>query len=253
MHYYHRLIELGCFRRKDVVALTGSIANAKNLLFRYQKKGLIEQIRRDYYCTIDKETDTPYLSRYEIGSALFSDSCISYHSAFELFGLENQISYDCYLTGNIKFRSFEFNGTTYKHIASTIPKDFIVINNIRVTSIEQTIIDCIKDLDKIIGLEELIRCLELVSSINEEKLLSLLKIQNNGFLYQKCGYILQELKEDLHLSTSFIEECRKHISKAKKYLSKDIFDNSYHSQWRLYAPKNLKSIVNKGVNLDAIG
>lgn len=69
MKYYRQLVDLGCFSRRDIVALTGGEESANSLLFSYKKKGLIESIRRDLYVTISLETRQPILNRY--GSCLF--------------------------------------------------------------------------------------------------------------------------------------------------------------------------------------
>ncbi len=59
-------------------------------------------------------------------------------------------------------------------------------DGVRVTDMERTILDSINDLDKIGGLEELLRCLELINYADEEKLLLYLKLTfHKQVLYQK--------------------------------------------------------------------
>jgi hypothetical protein len=55
---------------------------------------------------------------------------------------------------------------------------------------ERTILGNIKDLSKIGGLEELLRCLSMVTVVDEEKLLKYLAFYKSQFVYQKAGYIL---------------------------------------------------------------
>ena len=48
-------------------------------------------------------------------------------------------------------------------------------------------------------------------------------------------------------------ECKKHLTASKTYLSEKQDDYVYHDKWLLYAPKDLKQLVDKGVNdYDAI-
>ena len=56
MKYLDKLMELGCFSRKDVVALTGNEHAAHSLLYDYTKAGYLERVRRDLYTTISLET-----------------------------------------------------------------------------------------------------------------------------------------------------------------------------------------------------
>lgn len=84
-------------------------------------------------------------------------------------------------------------------------------------------------------------------------LLSALERYGYGKLYQKTGYILETFQEDLGLPDSFFEECEKHLSGSKAYLEtkKDSF--VLQKRWRLFAPENLKTLIDKGVNdYDAI-
>lgn len=67
---------------------------------------------------------------------------------------------------------------------------------------------------------ELIRCMMLVPGLNEQKVLECLAKNNNGFLYQKCGYLFEEMQEEFHFSNVFFETCKECSSDAKRYLMK---------------------------------
>lgn len=119
---------------------------------------------------------------------------------------------------------------------------------------EQTVVDSIRDFEKIAGLEEVIRCMILVPGLNEQKVFECLARNNNGFLYQKCGYLFEELKEEFHFSSNFFGECKKYSSDAKRYLMKGLLEHVYHKRWKLYVPLSLKRLIDKGVSdYDAIG
>lgn len=142
------------------------------------------------------------------------DACISHHSAFEVFGYGSQVFYECYVATDSRFTDFE----------------------------------------KIAGLEEVLRCLMLVPGLNEEKVLASLKRNENGFLYQKCGYLFEQLKDEFGFSNDFFEECKRYSSGAKRYLMKDPGKTVFQEKWKLYTPPSLKELIDKGVNdYDAIG
>lgn len=122
------------------------------------------------------------------------------------------------------------------------------INGVQVSSIEQTVVDSICDMEKIGGLEETIRCILLMPSLNTNKLLEILKNTNSGFVYQKCGYILEELNNSLHLPDSFFTECEKHIPNAKRYLTKNHTGYVRDKKWNLFTPENINTIIDKGVS-----
>lgn len=118
---------------------------------------------------------------------------------------------------------------------------------VRVTSLERTVIDSIADFEKIGGLEELLRCLLLIPSPDWNKLLDTLKLYGRGQLYQKTGYILEAFKEELSLPELFFAECEKMSSASKTYLFEKQNDFVLHNRWKLFAPKDLKTIIDKGV------
>jgi predicted transcriptional regulator of viral defense system len=232
----------------------GTPGAANMIIYEYQKKGLIEKVKRDFYVVISLETKQPVLSRYQIGSNLFSDASISHHSAFEVYGYESQVFYECFVATDKRFSDFEYDGVTYHRVERKPDLDVVTLGNVRVTSIEQTAVDSIRDFEKIAGLEEVLRCLMLVPGLNEKKILECLARNKNGFLYQKCGYLFEELKQEFRFSENFFMECERNISKAKRYLMKESQNTVFNERWKLYVPYSLMGMLDKGVgDYDAIG
>lgn len=254
MKHYESLLDMGCFTREQLIQLVGTPGAANMIIYEYQKKGLIEKVKRDFYVVISLETKQPVLSRYQIGSNLFSDACISHHSAFAVYGYGSQVFYECYVATDKRFHDFEYDGVMYRRIERKPDMEVVQQGNIRVTSLEQTVVDSIRDFEKIAGLEEVIRCMMLVPGLNEQKVLECLARNNNGFLYQKCGYLFEEMQEEFHFSVNFFEACENGSSDAKRYLMKESQDNVFHKRWKLYAPASLKGLIDKGVDdYDAMG
>lgn len=254
MKHYEKLLEKKCFSREELIELVGTPAAAKMVIYEYQKKGYIERVKRDFYVVISMETKQPILSRYQIGANLFPDACISHHSAFEVFGYGSQVFYECYVATDSRFTDFEYDGVTYHRVERKPDIEVIQQGKVRVTSIEQTVVDSIRDFEKIAGLEEVIRCIMLVPGLNEEKVLLCLKKNENGFLYQKCGYLFEQLRNEFGFSDKFFEECKRYSSGAKRYLMKDAGENVFQEKWKLYAPPSLNKLIDKGINdYDAIG
>ena len=121
-------------------------------------------------------------------------------------------------------------------------------DGVRVTDIERTVLDSINDFEKIAGLEELLRCLELIPHINEEKLLDYLERYGKQFLYQKAGYVLAHLKNELRLSERFFEVCEQKVSKSVRYFYNGVEHepNAFDTRWQLFVPLNLLKILSQG-------
>lgn len=254
MKHYENLLEKGCFSREQLIEIVGTAGAANSIIYDYQTKGLIEKVKRDFYVVISLETKQPVLSRYQIGSNLFADACITHHSAFEVYGYGSQVSYECFVATDKRFSDFEYDGVVYRRVERKPDIEVIQQGNVRITSVEQTVVDSIRDFEKIAGLEEVIRCMMLVPGLNEQKVLTCLARNANGFLYQKCGYIFEELKKEFHFSPEFFAECEAHSSDARRYLMKESKNNVFCERWKLYVPPSLKELIDKGVgDYDAIG
>ena len=245
MKHYEKLLEKGCFNRQELIELVGTPAAAKMVIYEYQKRGYIERVKRDFYVVISIETKRPILSRYQIGTNLFPDACMSHHSAFEVFGCGSQVFHECYVATDSRFTDFEYDGVNYHRVERKANIEVTHQGNVRVTSIEQTVVDSIRDFEKIAGLEEVIRCLILVPGLNEEKVLASLKRNENGFLYQKCGYLFEQLKDKFGFSDKFFEKCQQYSSGAKRYFMKDAEETVFQEKWKLYTPPSLNKLTDK--------
>ena len=248
MKHYEKILSLGCFSKAELEEITGSEAAAKWLIQEYQKKGYMERVKRDLYVAISLETQQAIANRYVIASHISDDSVVSYHSAFEFYGYANQVFYETYVTSESRFRDFNYDGVSYRRIAPRIQKGVTEVNGVRVTTLERTVIDSINLLEKIGGLEELLRSLALIPTLNEAALIDYLEEYGSGFLYQKAGYILSPFANVLGISEKFFSHCRANLPKGKSYLTQDTPGYVWHEEWKLYAPKDITQLVNKGVN-----
>ena len=255
MKYYEKMIDMGCFSREDINSLAGNPDAAHSILYDYTQKGLIERVRRDLYVTISLETKQPVRNRYAIASKITESSYITHHSAFEYYGCANQVYYEVYVGGDKYFKPFSYDDIEYKYIKPHISDGVVVApNGIMVTDIERTLLDSINDFEKIAGLEELLKCIQLIPSVNEDVLLKYLKLYNRKHLYQKTGYILEHFRDILNLSDKFFCECLNNIPFSKCYLyntnrKKEL---ELNSKWNLFVPPELMFLTSKGVEESAI-
>ncbi|MCL2222092.1 MAG: transcriptional regulator [Oscillospiraceae bacterium] len=251
MKYYEQLLDKGCFSRDDLCAMVGNYNTVGTLLKNYLKKGYIQKVKRNLYVAINLADRQPVVSKYHIAGSITKSAYISHHAAFEYYGCANQVSYQVEVSSETSFTDFSFNGNNYAFFSSRISDGIIMRHDgVRATDIERTVIDSINDFNKVAGLEELLRCIELIPSLDDEKLLSYLFSYNKQILFQKTGYILQHYKHMLRLSDMFFVECAARIGKSTRYLTKST-GNIYNSEWRLIVPDNLNKITDKGVDYDA--
>ena len=251
MKHYERLLEMGCFTRDELCALTGNYNTAGTVLNSYKRKGYVMQVKRNLYVAVNLADRQPVVSKQRIAGRVTPTSYVSHHAAFEYFGCANQVSYQVEVSSETPFATFIFDGYTYMYIASRI-KDGVITRSdgVRVTDMERTVIDGINDFEKVAGLEELLRCIELIPSVRETKLLSYLAAYGKQVLYQKTGYILRHYQNTLNLSDAFFNECSTRIGKSTRYLNGK-GEGVYDCDWRLVVPADLMIMTSKGVNYNA--
>ena len=248
MKYLKQLQSKKLFTLQDVAAMTGNILTAKSLLQSYKKAGYIVSVRKNLYGALNLASGNIMASRYEIASQVSDSSYISHHSALEFHGTANQVFYEMTISADEKIRPFSFDGVSYLSHPSKGNEGVISATYnplIKVTDIERTLADCIHDIDLAGGLEELLQCIRLIPQLNEDRIIRYLEMYDECYLWQKCGFILEQFRDQFGLSVDFYDECRRNIGKRKNYLRANV-GLQYDSRWQLYAPADLMTITEEG-------
>ncbi len=252
MKYIKELSNYITFSLSDANKIIGNPPAAKKYLSQMVKSGYINKIRKDLYTCYDFVLNEDCANRFQIASNINQNSYISYHSAFEFYGFYNQMYYEMQVSSNKRFTHFEYDGYSYKCYLNNIDIQIDTIQCVKVTSIERTIVDSINMLGKVMDIEELIKCLDLIHLVDEKKILEVLNSYNKEVLYRKVGYILLYYKNEFKLSESFFDTCilKGDISNRGSLVNNDKNNLVFNSKWGLYVYPNLKNINNKGGNLD---
>lgn len=250
MNYYLTLSKLPVFSITDVQRLTNNRKTAYSVIGRLMKDGMVKKIRSNMYSCVNPSTGQVFASRFQIACAISESAYISHHSAIEFHGLANQVYNVAYVSSKSKFNDFDFDSVTYKYISSKIDIGIEVVRNtigVKVTDLERTVVDSIKDSEKISGLEEVINAIKAISYLDQNKLLLYLEAYEIQALYQKAGYILRYLKDEFELTESFFDICLSKAGKSTRYLSNaPNMDSFYDNEWRLVVPYSFLDMIKEG-------
>jgi len=253
MNLYFKLLKTPVFTVEDANKHYNNMDSARSAIKRLMKVGMVAKIRNNMYTCISGETGAPVANRFQIASKITPTSYVSHHTAMEYYGITNQVYYDVYVASETSFREFEFDGYTYHYVKS---KDLEGVETpafsggIRVTNLERTLVDSVKDMDKIAGIEEVIQDISSMKRMQEKRVLKYLELLSNQFLYQKMGFLLSEHKEQMGLSEEFFAVCKGQIGRSKRYLTKDMSEGRYDDVWKLVVPDNIHNFKN-GMTEDA--
>lgn len=255
MSLYFELLQKPIFSVQDIADRYEKISGARSAIKSLVRQGMAVKIRNNMYTCISGETGNSVANRFQIASSITSTSYITHHSALEYYGVTDQVFHEVYVASLKPFSEFDFDGYSFRYVHSshldgveTPPMS----GNIRITDKERTIIDCINDMDKIGGIEEIIACILNLKKLREGILLRYLAIYNNQFLYQKAGYLLSKNQKILGLSDEFFKVCLEKIGKSKRYLSSDYKNGKYDSTWQLVIPEAIYSMKNGETENDVL-
>lgn len=250
MNLYYELLQYPIFSMKEVNALYSSERTARAALGKLLKEKMVLKIRNGLYTCLSGENGGPVADRFQIASAVTPSSYVSHHTAFEYYGIVDQVFYDVYVGSETRFHDFEFDGYTYHYVKAQMKEGVFMPEfggGVRITDKERTIADSVKDLNLIAGLEEVLSCVASVNNIDEEKMLNYLAGYDSAFLYQKTGFIFSEYQTELGISDDFIKLCKDRKGNSKRYLTTGINEPAYSGEWRLVYPKNIKGMKNGGI------
>lgn len=252
MKYYQQLANFPTFTLEKAARIMGSSINAPKNLNLMLKEGSIRRIKRNLYTCVNLATGENLASHFSIGSAITDSSFISYHTAFEFYGFYNQVSYEVQVSSAKRFTNFENAGYEYHCYQTNCTLQIDEFADVRVSSVERTIIDSINMLGKVMDVEELVKCLELIHVVDEKRLLEMLQAYDKDILYRKAGYFLSAFKEDFRLSEDFFTYCINHSNPINggKISSNEILKLTYIPVWGIYGYKNLRNIVTDGEIMD---
>lgn len=205
-----------------------------------KRKNLLALVRRGVYMPVEIS------NKFIIGCNAVQDGVLAYHSALEYYLLQTQEFNELYIHSPQIFRTFEYLGETYsyrklkflhKPIEATDSSGY----TLRVTSLSQTLVDCMYNINLAGGIEELMYALTECSpdDIREEDILECLIRYGNKSLWQRAGFLFSTFNHRLRLSDSFFQKCKSEMGKNQSYIINPYFCNSYNKEWNLCIPDNL--------------
>lgn len=222
---------------KDIYPNVSSFYSFVN---RNLKNENVKQIKKGLYALVDKSTGNIYANKFQIASALFSDSYFSYHEALEFYGLSNQsfVSSFVYMSKN-RVNDLFFNDVTFKSKASISSTQIIDLMNeqgVRVVSLERAIIDSIDCISYGGGIDEVIAAIYNCPQLDEKLLLEMLEEYNKIILYKKVGYLFETYYQK-NISPDFYRRCLNRVGNKVDYIENEINNCKFNLKWRLMVPE----------------
>jgi len=244
---YKKMYKKEVFKLSDVLNLVKDYQIAKNTVLAMKKKGYINSIKSGLYYIIPVEAGKGFLpDKFLAASALESEGYISHHSALELHGISNTKLNRVYISTSKNKPNFEFRGIHYIFIKTKylFGSELIHYGNsqLSVSDIEKTFLDCIRNVKFSVSVEEILKSIMGYPSFNYKKMGDYLERFNEKSLFQKTGFMLTLLKDELNVPESFLEELKKRKSRKIYYLNK-MLKSRKNKEWNLMVPAQIEGMI----------
>lgn len=222
------------------------------LLSHHVSMGRLIHVRRGLYAVVPEgfTADSYMVDAYLVAAKATDDAILAYRSALAFHGYGYSVHNSMtYLTAKRESTKFDFQGTefvgvTQPKILTKQGKESIFVDSvdragmqIRVTSLERTLVDCFDRLDLAGGIEEAWRSLETVSYLNVKPIFEYLALLDNAVTTAKVGLFLEMNKERLHLSENDIDTLRNRRPKTPTYMFRSERTGRLVSNWNLIVPE----------------
>jgi len=236
-----------CLRQRG----TESRWTRKALVSHHEKQGHILRVRRGLYAVVPPGTtpDTCPVDPYLVASKLAADAVLAYHTALAFHGKAHSASeHFQYLTGRqrqtMTFRSYRFQAVQFSKALRRKREETCGVKvteraglDVRVTSLERTLVDVLDRPDLGGGWEEIWRSLESVEFFDLDQVVRYALLLDNATTAAKVGFFLEQHREALMVEEVHLRSLRRRRPKQPHYLARGSrASGKLVADWNLIVP-----------------
>lgn len=224
---YERMYNRGVFTVEEAAeALDQRGARLYETLSRLSAEGYLSPVRRGLYAVVplNARGEEPVVNPYLVASKLARPYVLGYHTALELHGAAHSSFHQAFVASPASFRTFTHQGITYRRVAATgaeveKSRTMVVVEgqDVHVAKREWALVRCAHRLDLSGGLEELLRSVEAIPSLNLAEVHDALRTLGYATLYNRVGFILSRYRKLWRVSDADLAELREHVSAHRQY------------------------------------
>ena len=206
----------------------------KKLLVYHQKQGRILNIRRGLYAVVrlGKDGDTSSIDPFLLAGKMTKDAVLAYHTAMEFHGRAYSVFWKLYYLTEHKSQSATFGSNEFRcvlHPRALVEKGMTgygVLKSerqgveIRVTSLERTLVDML-DRPQLCGSwEEIWRSLESVEFFDLDKVVEYALLLDNSTTAARVGFFLDQHREKLFVEDHHLKSLQEHRPAKPHYMER---------------------------------
>ncbi len=205
-----------------------------SLLGYYRQRGRILPVRRGLYWVVPagEHPETCAIDPFLVAGLMTDDAVLGYHSALEFHGRAYSIFTELYYLSARAARAAAFRGWAFQPVRA--PKALLAVGkadfevevleqsgqDVRVTSLERSMVDVLDRPDLSGGWEETWRSLELVEFFDLDRVVEYALLLGNATTVAKVGWFLESHRESLMVEERHLAPLREHRPRQPRYLSR---------------------------------
>jgi len=221
----------------DYLASCGEVGSRTKeaLLAYYKKTGRVVSVRRGLYAVVPPGANPASypVDPFLVAAKLTKDAVLSYHTALEFHGHAYSVhEHFVYAASRplspFTFRSHVFRGVRFpESLRRASQENFGVVTmdrsgmEVRVTSLERTLVDVLNRPDLSGGWEEIWRSLESVEFFDLDKVVEYALLLGNATTAAKVGFFLEQHRELLMVDEKHLKSLHVLRPRQPHYLDRD--------------------------------
>lgn len=240
----------------DYLASRGEVGSRTKeaLLAYYKKTGRIVSVRRGLYAVVPPAANPASypVDPFLVAAKLTKDAVLSYHTALEFHGHAHSVHEHFVYTASrplspFTFRSHAFRGVRFPESLRRANKEnFGVVTmdrsgmEVRVTSLERTLVDVLNRPDISGGWEEIWRSLESVEFFDLDQVVEYALLLANATTAAKVGFFLEQHRELLMVEEEHLKSLHCLRPRQPHYLDRNKRKSGrLVSGWNLVVPREV--------------
>lgn len=224
------------------------------LLAYHQKTGRVVRVRRGLYAVVPAGADAGSfpIDPFLVTAKLTTDAVLSHHTALEFHGraysVEEHFTYSAFRPlGPLTFRSHVFRGARFPQALRRAGRESFGVSiteragmELRVTSLERTLVDVLDRPDLSGSWEEIWRSLESVEFFDLNKVAEYARLLGNATTVAKLGFFLEQHREPLMVEERQLEALQILRPRQPHYLDRATRRSGrLVSRWNLVVPREV--------------
>ena len=224
------------------------------LLAYHQKTGRVVRVRRGLYAVIPAgaNPDSYPVDPFLVATKLTRDAVLSHHTALEFHGraysVQEYFTYSASRPLNpVTFRSHVFRGARFPQALRSVKSEYFGVSTgeragmeLRVASLERTLVDVLDRPDLSGSWEEIWRSLESVEFFDLDKIVEYALLLGNATTVAKVGFFLKQHREPLMVEDRYLKALHDLRPRQPHYLDRTKRESGrLVSEWNLVVPREV--------------